>query len=339
MKEEEEMDQLFSEALRENDADKAVRVVKMGLPVNEPLIQGTYPPPLHLACIFGSWGVVKALIDMGADINLLDEQYGYTAIYNAVGHVDLFKKLEGAGADLRARGEEVEPLISRAIIEGAPELAIYLIDKYGAGYWGYPEEDVLSDALLFAERKVVDHVMRKTSNWATENSLGRSILSAAMNRDEIDVIRELLEAGCDPDGLENGAHKREESRYAPIFYAESAEAVDLLIEYGSNINIVDQHGNNALGKCHQGEEVARRLIHHGIDMNHKNNLGFDVAYVATRELCSGALVAMVENGYGIELLDKEEIEWKMRGAWERIESIALKGVAKKKKGKEFSLGV
>lgn len=85
----------------------------------------------------------------------------------------------------------------------------------------------------------------------------------------------------EPDSFKNTDY----CGWTPLMSAASAgrvETVKLLIERGADVNAVDFNGCSALfyaARSYKGEkagEIARILIHNGIDYTHKDNFGQDV---------------------------------------------------------------
>lgn len=89
-------------------------------PEEEPIEKtsyGTYLSPLYIAAYKGYPGVVKALIDMGADPNFVNQHSGATPLLVAVGkgHMEVVKELIKAGANVNTPdNDEVTPLMLAA---------------------------------------------------------------------------------------------------------------------------------------------------------------------------------------------------------------------------------
>ncbi len=120
--------------------------------------------------------------------------------------------------------------------------------------------------------------MSKDSNLLDKN--GRTLLVQACFNGNVAQIRSLLEAGADPNiGDKDG-------NYYPVIAASSdvgkSEIIELLLEYGADINVSHQNtGDSALSEAvfWENKEVAETLIKRGIDLKkHGGGALFQAVY-------------------------------------------------------------
>jgi uncharacterized protein len=140
-------------AIKEGDVEKVAALLgsdKARLNMMTPF--GTW---LHVAASFGRLGVVKRLLEMGADVNA----YGGTAgggplnVAASDGHLEVVHYLISHGANLDVSEPERNPLFS-AIYGDQPEIAKALIDAgidTSVRYTGESMKDM--DALAFAHER------------------------------------------------------------------------------------------------------------------------------------------------------------------------------------------
>jgi len=83
---------------------------------------------LHRAAQIGHVEVVKALVDLGADVHTHVEQNGYTALHVASerGHLVVVKALMQRGADLDALEHRGNSALALATVHGHPHVAQWL---------------------------------------------------------------------------------------------------------------------------------------------------------------------------------------------------------------------
>ncbi|MDX2227565.1 MAG: ankyrin repeat domain-containing protein [Verrucomicrobiae bacterium] len=156
-----------------------------------PLLSNTKPnqTALHAACDHGREGIVKMLVDRGADVNVRD-WFGNTPLHFAVQ-----KRKKGNtvcllidhGADIRAINEAGETPLHKAVHSGRADMVLLLLEK-GAPVNG-------------------------------KSFLGHTPLSVAVNRGNSAILEILLKHGAHPDGL-NPEHNPKQS--APLVKGPAA---------------------------------------------------------------------------------------------------------------------
>ena len=256
-----------------------------------------WSPPLVLACWEGSRETVRILLEAGANPNL-PAIHGGSPLHSAINHWDPWKidilLRYGAKHDIfsaavvgdleqvkrQLTGEEF--LINRrdiyrnrtalewAAFRRQEEVGEYLIEQ---GAEVTPQVLICLGMLDEIKQCVEDDpefVNRRIgSEWSDPPVLW------AVRSGQIEVLKYLLSAGADPNGL--GSWDQMALPLTVDLPVEtSLEAVRMLIEAGADVEVTRRQ----TGRTHLGEfttkgnlEVAGLLIRHGADVNRKNRRG------------------------------------------------------------------
>jgi len=239
-------------AARQNDSDSARILLDAHADVNDTSADGS--SPVLVAIVNGHYALAKFLLEHGANPNLADNK-GLAALYAAV--------------DMRNLEWSTRP---------AP-----------------PEKDTLSDLDLI--KALLDHGANPNQQltkkiplrgqpsfdgrWA--NQIGATPFWRAAQSDDVTVMKLLVAKGADPllaakdhttplmvaagvgwsDGQSHGSQ------------ADAPEALKLCLEWGGDVNAVNDEGYTALhGAAFRGaNEVVEFLVAHGAKMDVKNKEG------------------------------------------------------------------
>jgi ankyrin repeat protein len=204
----------------------------------------------------GDVALVKAELERDPSLARAANDTGDTALHQAVEgqHVELVRLLLDAGADVEAkRANGVRP-INLALRYGNRELAQLLLDR-GAAYTIYI-------AAVFGDLEFVREALDRDSSLANfEDSSTAHPLSAATNRNDIEMVKLLLAHGANPSLPEEGAPLGQ-----PLWtavYQRHLELVPLLLEHGANPNTAPESSGSVLLHARGDEELTALLIRHG----------------------------------------------------------------------------
>jgi ankyrin repeat protein len=109
----------------------------------------------------------------------------------------------------------------------------------------FAQEDAIHKAAYHGELQKVRDLLQKGANPDARDSFGGTALHAAMFQKNMEVVKVLLDHGCDinAQGTGNG--------YTPLHdavWADNGEAVNLLLDKGAKTNLKGKDGLTAYAK-------------------------------------------------------------------------------------------
>jgi len=190
--------------------------------------------PLHAAANNGHVAVVRALLDAGAPVDAVMND-GYRPIHNALmprGRVRPAKEASRAVAD--------------ALIAAGAEYTIVV-------------------ALLMGDRPFARSALDRDPSLANfEDTCHRRPISIAADRDDLEMVRLLLQRGADPNLPEEGA-PRGHALWTAVYH-KRREMARALVEHGADPNaMVESSGTPMMHALKDPELYALLRAHGGID--------------------------------------------------------------------------
>jgi uncharacterized protein len=239
-------------AARQNDLESARILLAAGANVKENAADGS--SPLLVATINEHYALAKFLLEHGADVNAVDDK-GRGPLYAAID----MRNLEWSTRPAPPEKDTLSDLeIIQALIDHGANLNARLTKKIPLR--GQPSFD---------------------GRWA--NAIGATPFWRAAQSDDVTVMKLLVAHGADPliatkdhttplmvaagvgwsDGQSHGSQ------------ADAPEALRLCIQWGGDVNAVNDEGYTALhGASFRGaNEVVQFLVDHGAKMDVKNKEG------------------------------------------------------------------
>jgi ankyrin repeat protein len=327
-------------AARTGNTDAIGVLIKAGAHVNEKESWGG-TTPLMWAVSEGHAAAVRLLIDAGADVNARSHYVaaangrgfeGRTPVANTAdakpeefasgwltplmlaareGHLDTARILVGAGADVDATAGDGKTALSIAIFNGNYELASFLVDQ---------NADVnKADAQRFTPLF-----------WAVD----RRNMETAPNfpwmvtADPMPLIRQLLDAGADPNALVDNTPRGRMREGSPriVFatvlmraaFAADLELVQLLLDWGADPTIVSRDGETMLSAAaglafihgyHRGKSPEQRLqvvklfVGLGNDVNQPDDYGITPLMAAANDGNIGVIRYLIDAGADLDAHD------------------------------------
>lgn len=258
---------------------------------------------LH-ASLQGRYDVAKLLIEHGADVNLAGN-YGQTPLIYASEYrqPDIVKLLLENGADVNARDGKGETAFTLA-------LDAYLMD-YDKKYFDIITLLLNSGADVTVKNESYRETALTKALYKKDTELAQlllkhgadvdeySPLAGAAYRGEINIIKFLLA---------NGANVNGDKYNSALWYALKSEHYDvanLLIKYGSDVNLLDGQGRSVLWKVvlnKGGLDVIKLLIENGADVNAGNG---SVLMAAARKGKFEIAKLLIEYGADVNKVDSE----------------------------------
>jgi ankyrin repeat protein len=278
------------QAIQKADAPALRRLLERDLDANARDADGT--PALMDAVLFGDSRSVKLLLDHGADPNATDKS-GATALMWAVPDIAKVKLLVAAGADANAVSKNLgrTPLLIAASFPGSVATLQFLVD-HGAS--------------IHAKDRRGMH------------ALGRAALSA-----DVDVVRFLVEHGCDPNEPGYGTSVRYARQYRPT--------LDYLLAKGATA----EKDALAMTAHWQEPKLIEEWIERGADVNARGapyNRTALMTAVASEQSGAALVKLLLEKGAdpNAEDIDGERpLDWALyRGDREKIAVLEKFGAAR-----------
>jgi ankyrin repeat protein len=122
----------------------------------------------------------------------------------------------------------------------------------------FAQEDAIHKAAYHGELQKVRDLLQKGANPDARDSFGGTALHAAMFQKNMEVVKVLLEHGCDlnAQGTGNG--------YTPLHdavWADNGEAVNLLLDKGAKTNLKGKDGLTPYAKAQkEGRTKILRIL-------------------------------------------------------------------------------
>jgi ankyrin repeat protein len=337
-------EQKFIEKACEGDEGSVALFIKAGMNINLLAVpskqDGVAKGALHCAALKANTSLAKALLNLGANANLEDDNSNTPLFYAArAGNInngkysslDMVELLISHGAKINAVSDNGTPLIASISIHANDMMESLL--KHGANA-KLTTKDGTTPLIMLASSNYgsnqsniteeIDSLIKAGAEIDAKNKAGNSALMAAItNRDKL-IVEALLKLGANPS-IENTQGQ------TPLALAiNDPETFKLLLNSGADIN-VKLNGETLLSRAinNQNLQIIQILLaNKKMDVNGKNAQGETPLYVAVSRnnilvaqqlLASGAdvnstnnyletsLIRAVNSG-NIELV-KALIEW------------------------------
>ena len=201
---------------------------------------------LHRACEGGHAEVARLLLDRGADSDAAKGD-GFKPIHSALFH-NRQGWVRGQWPAVRKRGQKPEDGLRAGRLVG-------LLLERGANYNIYL-------AAVFGDTTAVKDWLKEDPSLANfEDTHLRRPLSAAAWREDIEMVRLLLEHGADPNLPESDCPRGHALWIAA--FRHNIELARLLLEHGADPEGTAESGGRALGHTRNHSELYQLLLDHG----------------------------------------------------------------------------
>jgi len=238
--------------------------------------------PIHIAAYIGCIGMVKALIEAGANVDIARPEDGVTPLYMAAkkGHLGMVKALIEAGANVDQATEGGLTPLHMAAQKGHEEIAELLIDNI-------PTDDD-------KKKNYVNKVAKKEL----------TALHLATQKGHLGMVKALIKAGADVVlAIEGGATPLHMA--AQEGHEEIAELLidNILIDKKDYVNkAITANGDTALHiaakKGHLG--IVESLIKAGADVDQATEGELTPLHIAAKKGHLGMVKALIEAGANVD---------------------------------------
>ena len=259
---------------------------------------------LQLAIKGGHEGVVRLLLDKGADFENTGYRFYDTALYISVelGHEAITRLLLQALARLEmSRDGDRETTLHRASESGNKHIVQLLLNN-GANIEAKDEyqETALHKAATH-EHDIMQHLLSNGTNFEAKDEYQETALHKAPMHGH-DIVQLLLSNGAN---IEAKDHFQRTALHEAAHEGHDA-VVQLLLENGADIEAKDRGKMTALHYAADNgyDVVVRQLLDHGASIEAQNIK--TALHLAAAEGHHAVLQLLLENGADIEAKDREE---------------------------------
>lgn len=237
---------LLLKAISNNQQDMAAKLLDKQLSVNWKNDQGK--TALHIAARQGNKDIAGLLFKHGAYPDPQDNS-GLTPLMEASekGSLDLARYLVSMGADPKLNDRQGRSAIVIAQNKGYGNLAKYLKEASSLNLSDEKLEKVIKGGDLVTITEYLEEGGKVDKLFYYTYSL----LDMAVFSSHYDIVKLLLEKGADPNHIYSDNQNS-------CFYAAGAwdhEILELLINYGGRVNLIDKDGFNCLDNVYDTDRV------------------------------------------------------------------------------------
>lgn len=273
----------------------------------------------------GSFEIVKYLIDKGANVNFVDPDHGYTALYRAIreDRIDLVRLLVQNGADIHVATVQFsyETPLAAASYKNLEIVKFLLESGARINDFGKRGTSPLHAAVGAGKADIVDFLLKNGADPTLTSSFdGMTPLHRACAKPNAAMVRQLLQAGVHVNIRTGVSEKKDDWRLGstPLivlardtFQEKSRlEVLEVLLEFFADIEAKDFMGWNALQlsikNSYRGSDpnFPIRLMKAGANVHVTDNQGITPLHWAARNELHEVARALVQHGADRNANDK-----------------------------------
>ena len=224
-----------------SDEEIAIFLIKEGANIEARDNDGD--TPLHLAALNGYDHIIDVLIENGAEIHAVNNEYKFTPLHYAVnkGHAFATEALIENGANLNMKDVDGDTPLHLAAYRGNEEIMRLLIEN-GVDIDATNEYSFTSlhSAILKGNGDIVRFLVAKGANLNMKDKDGDTPLHLAVIKENEDIVRlliahEVVDINATNDLIETPLHKAAQ--------LGNMNVMEILIENGADENAIDLDGN------------------------------------------------------------------------------------------------
>ena len=311
----------------EGNTEAALELIRHG--AEKAIVAGALRTPLHLAAVGGHVSTVKAMLEAGCPVDVVDSG-GWSVLHcaSAGGNAEVVREVLNTGCDMNAAANDGRTPLHVAAVEGNIEAALELI-RHGAekaivaGEAGTP----LHLAAWGGHVSTVKAMLEAGCPVDVVDSGGWSVLHCASADGNAEVVRDVLSTECDMNAAANDGrtplhvaavegnteaalelirHGAEKAIVAGAFgsplhlaaWGGHVSTVKAMLEAGCPVDVVDSYGKSVLHCASAGgnAEVVKEVLNTGCDMNAAANAGGTPLHVAAVKGNTEAALELIRHG-------------------------------------------
>ena len=265
--------------------------------------------PLWLACCDGQEAFVATMLDAGADPSIADKN-GDSCLHAAMnGHCSTgaIQKIVDHGAHVNAvNKDETTPLLLACSTAQAESVELLLTIGADANIADADGDTTILNAIEgCCSVNTMQKLLNNGVNVNITNNTGLTALLKACAYRQTDVVKVLLEAGADPNIVDDVHYS---SLHAAVDGRCSKHTLRTLIDHGAHIDATRKDGTNALLRaCTTGQaESVMFLLEAGASANITKHNGNNCLHEAIIGHCSAeALQKIVQQGVNVNAVNME----------------------------------
>ena len=285
-------------------------LLSLGMTVN--MTDKSGQTPLMCACLEGGrLDNIKSLLELGADIQQLEFNAGWSALHIAARHSspEIIEYLLSLGMTVNMTDKSGQTPLMCACLEGGCLDNIKKLFELGADIQQLEFNDGWS-ALHFAARdsshKIIEYLLSLGMTVNMTSKTGQTpLMCACLEGGRLDNIKRLLELGADIQQLEFNAG------WSALHIAarhSSPEIIEYLLSLGMTVNMTDKSGKTPLMcACYKGGRLdnIKRLLELGADIQQLEfNAGWSALHIAARHSSPEIIEYLLSLGMTVNMTDK-----------------------------------
>lgn len=260
--------------------------------------------PLQNAAMAGHLGIVKYLIEKGADVNASDSQKR-TSLHLACygGFKEVAEELVIHGADLEARSADGTPPLYWAVPGGHLEVFRLLAEK-GADIQAKTDDgtSLLHTAALYGQKDIAKILIEKGMDANIKSDDGSTPLNYAASRGHKEVLEVLIGGGAD-------VNAGDDRGYTPLRISVllgQQEAAEILLDAGADPNRKNESGGTSLhdAAMEGRKEMTELLVAKGADIRSKDDDGHSPLHLAANHGHKDVVELLLPEGADVNVQNK-----------------------------------
>ena len=254
--------------------------------------------PLHSACGRDNLGIVKEMLDRGADLNAGTAVSRATPLHRACanGNLDIVKELLDRGADPDVIAVKRWKPIHEACSNGHIGVVFEFLRRYSMNFNESDYYKIVAETCANNQGQLLKELITREFVNETLKKSGGEFLHEAVKKGHIDIVKILLDHGVD-------INERRERGVTALYLTCSYPNFKIykeLSERGADINL-PHNDNMPLDMAAMGEslDIMSDLLDRGANINRANNKNITALHNACYYGCLKSVKMLLDRGANI----------------------------------------